>query len=227
MIANWHSSQNIGDGDFSTPALPAYDNLPMAAYGGSSYLNSGNEGPWQFSPGSAGIVADNSQHTGETPSGVGGSGWGNPNAPIGNQAAFIQAYGSISQSLYLSPGVYSLQFWAAQRTNTNTKWQTLQVSVDGHPQGTDSPDLSILLRSPSRTVYGVRNDQYQLFTTEFTVSESGDHAIELAGLDPYGGDNTAFVDGVDVFLYSEPEGNPLNANRIEYFQAPPRHQAAT
>ena len=40
---------------------------------------------------------------------------GNPNAPDGNQVAFIQGSGSMSQSVDLIAGSYNISFEAAQR----------------------------------------------------------------------------------------------------------------
>src|SRR5262245_41505039 len=44
-----------------------------------------------------------------------GSTFGNPNAPVGTQAAFLQRKGSISQTVSLAAGTYVLGFQAAQR----------------------------------------------------------------------------------------------------------------
>ena len=78
-----------------------------------------NGSPWQFS-GKAGVSSNGSAFTG-----------GNPNAPDGTQVAFIKNTGSMSQSVYLDAGTYSLSFLAAQRGSYQTQNQQIQVLVDG------------------------------------------------------------------------------------------------
>ena len=56
------------------------------------------------SPAAAGVSSNGSAFTS-----------GNPNAPDGSQVAFLQGTGSMSQSVYLDAGTYSLSFLAAQR----------------------------------------------------------------------------------------------------------------
>ncbi len=68
------------------------------------------------------------------------------------------------------------------RANVPQAGQTIEVLVDGAPVSTITP---------SGTSYA----EYD--TATFTVSP-GAHTIELLGLDPHGGDNTAFID--QVFL---------------------------
>src|SRR5262249_50203973 len=65
-----------------------------------------------------------------------GSGFNNPTAPQGNQVAFLQSNGSISQSVDLAAGTYVLAFRAAQRGGNQ---QTFQVLVDGAVVATVTP----------------------------------------------------------------------------------------
>ncbi len=61
-----------------------------------------------------------------------GSVWGAAAAPDGNQTAFIQGTGSISQTLTLNAGGYMLSFQAARRNCCVAPFvQPIQVSVDG------------------------------------------------------------------------------------------------
>ena len=62
---------------------------------------------WQFS-GDAGISTNSSAFT-----------FGNPNAPDGNQVAFIKDTSSMSQSVFMPSGVYNISFMAAQRDCTS------------------------------------------------------------------------------------------------------------
>ena len=115
-----------------------------------------------------------------------GSGFtaGNPNAPDGNQVAYIQQDGSLSQSATLAGGDYTITFLAAQRI----QWQygglqDFQVLVDGSLVGTFKPSA------------GGAYAAYQ--TSDFMVSV-GAHTITFKGLDSAGGDNTAFIDAVRI-----------------------------
>ncbi len=137
--------------------------------GPSAYWYDAPGSPWTFS-GYAGVAANGSSFT-----------TNNPNAPQGSQVAFIQVTGSLSQSVVLAGGTYSISLDAAQR-NIAQAGQTIEVLVDNKPVSTITPT-------------GTNYAEYN--TATFTVS-SGPHTIELLGLDPHGGDNTALVD--QVFL---------------------------
>ena len=60
---------------------------------------------------------------------------GNPNAPNGNQVAFLKNNASMSQTVYLEAGVYNLSFLAAQRVNSRPRirksrsWSTARKSA--------------------------------------------------------------------------------------------------
>ena len=108
-----------------------------------------------------------------------GSAFGNAAAPDGSQVAFLQQTGSASESIYLDAGSYSISFQAAQR---GSQTQTIEVLIDGKSVGT---------ATPASSAFGT----YQ--TSVFTVA-AGTHTVELLGLNPKGGDNTAFVDEVAI-----------------------------
>jgi predicted RecA/RadA family phage recombinase/DNA-directed RNA polymerase subunit K/omega len=179
----------VSDGSFEVPALAA-----------DAFQYAPNGSPWQFSA-TAGVCGN-------------GSAFGNPVAPDGVQAAFVQGTGSMSESIYLDAGTYSLSFMAAQRAGTyQTHYQELQVLVDGGQVGTVTP---------TGATYG----SYE--TSDFTVA-AGTHTIELLGMNPLGGDNTAFVDEVAISTVSmstlaqaDPisdgsfEAPPLAANAFQY-----------
>ena len=150
-----------------------------------------NGSPWQFSP-SAGISSNSSAFTSGNPT----------NAPDGTQVAFIQGTGSMSQSVYMNAGVYSLTFQAAQRAGAGNKHsQELQVLVDGSPVGTATPNSGY---------YGL----YQ--TSIFTVTTTGPHTVAFDGLNPQGGDNTAFVDEVAI----TGAGSSINDGSFEWPEMP-------
>ncbi|MCW3058512.1 MAG: hypothetical protein JWQ02_333 [Capsulimonas sp.] len=97
------------DFGFETPSVGA-GNYQYAPTGGS----------WTFGGSSgngSGIVAN-------------GSGFGNPNAPQGGQAAFVQGSGKMSQTLSgLTPGAIYTVTWAAEQRPGNA--QTWDVALDG------------------------------------------------------------------------------------------------
>ena len=78
---------------------------------------------------------------------------GNPNAPQGNQVAFIQITGSASQSVTLAAGTYSISLEAAQRA-VGPSNQTIEILVDDALVGTITPSGTRPCRSsppPRRT----------------------------------------------------------------------------
>jgi hypothetical protein len=159
----------VNDGSFELPGLAAndYKYLPDALPGVP------NNSPWQFS-GSAGVSSNGSPFTS-----------GNPVAPDGSQVAFVQQGGSMSQSLYLDAGAYSLSVLADQRAGQK-HYQSIAVLVDGNPT-----PVGTIIPTPNSTTYAS-------YTVNFTVAAAGTHTIKLVGLNPLGGDNTAFVDDVTI-----------------------------
>jgi hypothetical protein len=159
----------IADPSFETP------NVGSGSFGSFVYDPGGS--PWTFTAQSTGT-------DGPIGSGVGGndSGFtsGNPNAPDAAQVAFIQGTASTSQSVFMSAGTYALGFDSAQRGNYNHGGQTFEVLVDGNVVATVTP----------------AGTSYETDTTDpFTVA-TGEHSIAFVGLNPLGGDNTAFIDAV-------------------------------
>ena len=144
---------------------------PNVGTGAFAYRPAGSA--WTFS-GNTGVSGNGSGFTA-----------GNPNAPQGTQVAFLQTTGSFSQSVTLAAGTYSLTFAAAQRGNVQASSQTFQVLVDGMVVGTFTP---------AGTSYST------LTTNSFTVA-AGAHAVRFVGLDPNGGDNTAFIDNVQLLAH--------------------------
>jgi streptogramin lyase len=118
--------------------------------------------------GSAGLAGNNSAFTS-----------GNPSAPVGTQVGVIQQAGQISQTIDLPAGVFSLSFAAAQRASNS---QTIEVLFDGTP---------IAFVTPSGT-------SYTTFTTNNFAATAGANSLVFRGLNPNGGDNSAFIDGLAV-----------------------------
>lgn len=138
---------------------------------------------YQYGPTSSGWAFESV--SGTSGSGVAGNGSGftsgNPNAPEGDQVAFLQGSGTMSQSVTLEAGQYTLTFDAAKRQNFGGT-QSFDVTVDGTVVGSFTP---------SSTAYGSYS------TASFAVG-AGTHTIEFVGTT--GTDNTDFIDEVKLQL---------------------------
>jgi hypothetical protein len=143
---------------------------PSVGSGPSAYVYNPSGTPWTYSTGS-GVAGNGSDFSS-----------GNPNAPQGSQVAFLQATGTISQTINMSAGSYAVSFEAAQRQNWQASSQTFAVEIDGQIVGT----------------FTANSTNYAVYTTNpFTVA-AGSHVLSFVGLDPNGGDNTAFIDAVSL-----------------------------
>ena len=80
-------------------------------------------------------------------------------------------------------GTYQITFKAAQRGNQPSPNQDFQELIDGTAVGTFHP---------SGKSYGSYS------TSTFVISGGGPHTITFQGLDSAGGDNTAFIDDVEL-----------------------------
>lgn len=116
-----------------------------------------------------------------------GSAWGAANAPDGIQVAFLQGNtGWLAQTITVAAGLYQVTFQAAQRPIVNTRPQTVDVRID---------DVSLGAITPPGTS----------FTGHMTASATltaGTHTLMLGGL--VSGDNTLFIDAVEVTAVSPP-----------------------
>jgi len=147
---------------FETPGLGA---------GNFQYNPSG--GAWAFGGSSgngSGIVAN-------------GSPFSNPNAPQGTQAAFLQGYGAIAQTLTgFTPGVtYTLTFSAAQRGSVENGGESWNVLLDN----------TIITNFPPG------GTSYALYSASFTAT-AAIHTLSFVGTDLAGGDNTVFLDNLRI-----------------------------
>jgi hypothetical protein len=138
--------------------------------GNSAYVYDPAGSAWSFS-GNAGLAGNGSAFTS-----------GNPAAPQGTQVAFVQTTGSVSQAVTFAAGSYTLSFSAAQRGNNGPSSQTLQVLIDGSVVGTITPG----------------GTGYAIYSTSSFAVTAGAHTIKFLGLNPNGGDNTAFIDQVAI-----------------------------
>jgi hypothetical protein len=125
---------------------------------------------WVFT-GSAGVSANGSGFTA-----------GNPAAPQGSQAGFLQNKSTATETVNLAAGSYTLGFSAAERVNKASN-ETFLVTVDGKVVGSFN---------------NLSGGAYQsLSTSSFTVT-AGNHTISFQGTNAYGGDNTVFLDQVTL-----------------------------
>jgi hypothetical protein len=179
----------LRDASFETPESPFTS--PPATNPLFWYNPTGS--PWTFSgttDNGSGVSANNSGFTN-----------GNPGAPEGTQVAFIQRTGSIRQSLDLAAGFYTVSFLAAQRGN-QASTQEIQVLIDGKEVGRFTPS----------------GTDYVAYTTGVFTVTAGEHTLLFQGLNPRGGDNTAFLDKVVIapgvagaFAFNQPSGAVLDA----------------
>ena len=107
---------------------------------------------------------------------------GNPTHPEGTQVLLLQKTGQASQRLLLNAGTYTIFFYAAQRKNSGTQIQQLQILLGGISRGIFQP-------SPSGA--------YEPFTTTFTLPVRTTYVLTLKGLIGTG-DNTVFVDDLRI-----------------------------
>ncbi len=195
VTAGTHTVQFVGldpDGggniaflnDVSLDALNQFNDpgfaTPNVGTGASAYAYNPTGAPWTYSDHS-GVAGNGSAFTA-----------GNPNAPQGTQVAFIQQTGTLSQSVLFTAGTYAISFEAAQRANYQASSQTIAVEVDGTVVGTFTPS----------------GTGYALYTTNVFTVTAGTHTVEFLGLNPNGGDNTAFLDNAGIAVATPPPPSP-------------------
>lgn len=113
-----------------------------------------------------------------------GSGFSSGNAaiPQGNQAAFLQKLGSMSEAVGFVAGTYAIRFAASQRANMPSN-QTFQVLIDDQVVGTFN---------------NLTGSAYTLLSTSSFTIAGGVHTVAFKGTNLNGGDNTVFIDQVEI-----------------------------
>jgi hypothetical protein len=159
-----------GQSRASAVSVPNFGFEAPSIGGGYQYNPTG--GSWTFSgasPNGSGIVGN-------------GSLFANPSAPQGVQAAFVQEDGMISQAIpgFIPGTPYLISFYAAQRPNNAQSWN---VTVNGTVIASFNPGASA-------TSYGP-------YTATFTATAATE-TVAFAGTDLAGGDNTIFIDNVQI-----------------------------
>lgn len=153
------------------PAIANFSfEAPNIGTGSGSYQYNPPGGSWTFgggSPSGSGLVGN-------------GSAFGNANAPLGTQAAFVQQTGTVSQTLSgFTPGTaYTFSYLAAQRPGNQQTWT---VKING---------TVIQTNSAGGTAYAT-------YTTSF-VATAATQTLAFTGTNLAGGDNTVFIDNVSL-----------------------------
>lgn len=151
------------DAGFETPGIGTYN---------YQYNPSGASWTFNGSPGSgSGIVAN-------------GSGFGNPNAPEGGQAAFVQGSGTITQSVsgFTSGATYKITFSAAERSGYNEAWN---LKVGSNVIGSFNP--------------GAGATSYVDYSATFTAT-AATNTLSFVGNDLAGNQDAVFIDNVRITL---------------------------
>jgi PQQ-like domain len=165
-LLNGNSGDPVQDAGFEVPVLPS-----------GTYQVNPSGTPWSFQM-SAGISSNGSGLTG-----------GNPGAPAGTQVAYLQALGSMTQTVTLAAGTYDVTFLAAQRRNVQASAQTFNVMVS------DTMG-NLLMATPFTTLTGTSYSP--LITATFNIPTGGSYVLQFLGTDLHGGDNTVFIDQVSI-----------------------------
>jgi hypothetical protein len=152
----------------STPNMDGSFEMPSIGYGNYVYNPIG--GAWTFNS-TSGVTGNASGFTS-----------GNPAAPEGGQVAFLQGRGWCSQSVTFTAGTFSISLRAAQRGNWQQTSQQFRVRIDGTVVGTFHPS----------------GTAYETLTTSAFAVTAGSHEVILEALNSYDGDNTVFIDAVEL-----------------------------
>jgi len=167
--ANGESHNSSEASALALSVAGGFESPPLGS-GNFQYSPAGGGG-WTFNN-SAGIVAN-------------GSGFSNPDAPEGVQAAFVQEFGTITQTFAgFTPGtLYTITYAAAQRgSQTGESWD---VVIDGNVIKSNTPGST----------------SYTGYTAAF-IATAATHTLSFVGTDLAGGDNTVFIDNVSLCLLS-------------------------
>jgi alpha-L-rhamnosidase len=162
----------LSNGGFETPPTSSYLYNPS----GDSWVFSGTSGN------GSGVTNDGSAFTAN-----------NPSAPEGDQVAFLQKTGRISQSVVgLQAGtVYQITFLAANRATPNfNAGQSWEVQIDGVPVASFPPSSA--------------GTAYSEFSATFKATAAS-HSLMFAGTNLNAGDATVLIDDVRMTpLASQP-----------------------
>lgn len=106
-------------------------------------------------------------------------GFSDPTPPDGVQAIVIRAAASVSQSITLAGGTYSVNVYAARRTATN--WQSIDVKLNGTTKGTITPV----------------SNSYAQFNVSLGTLSAGTYTLAFVGKNDGPNENDCFLDQVE------------------------------
>ncbi|HXI69113.1 MAG TPA: fibronectin type III domain-containing protein [Verrucomicrobiae bacterium] len=154
------------------PSMVSNFGFETPSVGSGNYQYNPSGATWTFngaSPNGSGIIAN-------------GSAFGNPSALQGVQAAFVQQYGTISRAISgFIPGTnYTILYLAAERSGNAQSWN---VTIDGTVIGSYNP--------------GSTATSYSQYSATFTATATT-HTLAFVGTDLATGDNTVFIDDVQI-----------------------------
>lgn len=154
------------------PTFPRDPGFESPAIGVNNFQYNPSGAAWTFSgasPNGSGIVAN-------------GSGFSNPNALEGSQAAFVQGLGTISQSIsgFVPGQTYTITFSAAERSGWNESWN---VKIDNTVIGSYNP--------------GANATSYVDYTATFTATATT-HTLSFVGTDLAANQDAVFIDNVRI-----------------------------
>ncbi len=161
FFAEQTAALELGNGSFEGP------------YAGTSttpFITNPSGGQWVFT-GTSGLARN-------------GSEWYSPLAPDGQQAAFVEDQGSITQTLYdLPAGTYQLSFAAIQRSDGGVTANGLNILVDG----------TVVMTVAAEDLLTAA---WQQFTTPTLTLTEGTHTIAFQGLGDATGTAASALDAV-------------------------------
>ena len=140
--------------------------------------------------------------TGASPNGSGlianGSAFSNPNALQGVQAAFVQEEGIIKQTVsgFLPGTNYTITFLAAERPGNAQTWN---LTVNGAVVARYDPGSSA--------------NAYVEYSATFTATATSE-TVAFVGTDLAGGDNTIFIDDVQIVMSTLSSSPELTTNTL-------------
>jgi len=171
------NGESLNSGEVSaTPHVSSVSNFGFEtpSIGSGNYVYNPSGGIWTFagaSPNGSGLIAN-------------GSAFSNPNALQGTQAAFVQENGSIRQTVsgLITGTNYTISFLAAERPGNAQSWN---VTVNGAVIASFNPESSAT--------------SYVDYTATFTATAATE-TLAFVGTDLAGGDNTIFIDDVQIAM---------------------------
>ena len=174
-------STNIQNGEFNSYAVP--DNNAVAEYISSSQSTNQYVPGWTFTGDGAyiGLVSGPLPYY--------------SNLASGQQGLFIQHSHSkkvLSQTVYLNPGNYTINFYASYRPIHYTTDHTLSVGIS------NSSNILANTQVPLPPLGSSATSIWQPYTYNFSINTGGIYSVNFTYNNPTGVDSTIFLTGVNI-----------------------------